>query len=331
VNRRWPAAAFAVLTAVLGGCAARPDTTLHPQPPAVTYAPLRHPFHGARLLLDRGTAAARWQAQHRAPWLDPITRTPQAHWLNGVQDLAGVPALAKQARQQQARLVLVAYNVPNRGCSKFTQGAGTSDAYDRWIGELVTALGDEPAVIILEPDAVAADCFDDARAAELSRAVQRLEAAGHSVYIDAGHSRWLSTGDAAARLLRAGIASAEGFAVNVSNRRSTDEAYQWARELSDLVGDRDFVIDTSRNGLGPPANADDWCNPEQQALGAQPTTSTGRDGLAALLWIKPPGESDGLCGGEQTYLFSPRQARNLIVNSIRLPAAYRQAAAAFTP
>src|SRR5207244_508723 len=145
------------------------------------------------------------------------------------------------------------------------------------------------------------------------------------VYIDAGHSGWLSTADAAARLIRAGIADAEGFAVNVSNRRTTDESYRWARELSDLIGGRDFVIDTARNGVGPPTTADDWCNPEDQALGAQPTTDTGRAGLDALLWIKPPGESDGLCGGEQTYLFSPRQARNLIVNSAQLPAAQRQA------
>jgi hypothetical protein len=28
-----------------------------------------------------------------------------------------------------------------------------------------------------------------------------------------------------------------------------------------------------------------------------------------------PGESDGLCGGENTYQFSPTQARNLIENA----------------
>jgi endoglucanase len=42
-------------------------------------------------------------------------------------------------------------------------------------------------------------------------------------------------------------------------------------------------------------------------------------GLAALLWIKLPGESDGKCGGETTYLFSPRQARRLTVNSPFVP------------
>ena len=51
-------------------------------------------------------------------------------------------------------------------------------------------------------------------------------------------------------------------------------------------------------------------------------------GLAALLWIKHPGESDGICGGETDYLFSPVQARRLTVNSPFVPAEGRRLAAA---
>jgi Glycosyl hydrolases family 6 len=40
--------------------------------------------------------------------------------------------------------------------------------------------------------------------------------------------------------------------------------------------------------------------------------------VAALLWIKDPGESDGRCGDSQTYMFDPPQARNLIMNTTRL-------------
>jgi endoglucanase len=64
--------------------------------------------------------------------------------------------------------------------------------------------------------------------------------------VDAGHSRWRSTGETAERLIASGINRAEGFSVNVSNRQSTAEAQQWGLELSDLVGGRQFVIDTSR-------------------------------------------------------------------------------------
>ncbi|MEV0133199.1 glycoside hydrolase family 6 protein [Dactylosporangium sp. NPDC050688] len=78
--------------------------------------------------------------------------------------------------------VLVAYNIPDRGCTDFEQGAPTGEAYEQRIDQLVLALGDERAAIIMEPDAIAADCFDDARAAHLRRgrraAVRRHPPAG---------------------------------------------------------------------------------------------------------------------------------------------------------
>jgi endoglucanase len=324
--------AAAAAAALAGACANTPDTTLRPDPPAVTYAPLQHPFRGARLFVDDQTAGARWQREHGAGWLDPITTRPQARWLNGPQDLARLPALAARARRQRALLVLVAYYLPNRGCSSSGHGAPTSGHYRQWIDRLIDRLGSTRAAIVVEPDAVAADCFDTRRAILLKHSVRRLADAGQYVYLDAGHARWRSTGEMAQRLLGAGIQYAQGFSVNVANRQTTRQSYQWGRELSDLLGRREFVIDTSRNGLGPPPDApardDEWCNPRRQALGQAPTTRPSRPGLAALLWIKLPGESDGICGGETSYLFSPTQARRLIVNSPFVPAAARRLAAA---
>ncbi|MHB9758036.1 glycoside hydrolase family 6 protein [Streptomyces sp. BYX5S] len=63
-----------------------------------------------------------------------------------------------------------------------------------------------------------------------------------------------------------------------------------------------FVTDSSRNGKGPwtaPAgkytDAQEWCNPPDRGLGARPTLRTGDPLQDARLWIKIPGESDGLC------------------------------------
>lgn len=63
-----------------------------------------------------------------------------------------------------------------------------------------------------------------------------------------------------------------------------------------------FVTDSSRNGKGTwtaPAgkytDAQEWCNPPDRGLGARPTTNTGDPLHDARLWIKIPGESDGLC------------------------------------
>jgi endoglucanase len=63
-----------------------------------------------------------------------------------------------------------------------------------------------------------------------------------------------------------------------------------------------FVIDTSRNGLGPwaapggaYADPQEWCNPPGRGIGLRPTLRTGVPLLDGYLWIKIPGESDGEC------------------------------------
>ena len=329
-RRTVRAAVLAALAAAVLGCAQQPDLTLHPSPPAVTYRPLTHPFQGATLAVDPDSEAARWQRANGAGWLRPIAEQPQARWVNSPQDLDTLPGLLAAARDQHALPVLVAYWLPNRGCSKHKQGAPTAAAYETWIRSMIARLGSNRAVVILEPDAVPADCFDAARGHVLAEAVRQLSTAGHSVYLDAGHARWKSTGETAERLLASGIADAEGFAVNVSNRQTTAASIAWGRELSDLVGKRPFVVDVSRNGIGPPPDgpggAAQWCNPTHQALGVAPTTRTGTPGVDALLWIKRPGESDGKCGGEVSYFFSPRQARELIVNSPDVPPDARRSA-----
>ena len=169
---------------------------------------------------------------------------------------------------------------------------------------LVGHLGSTRAAIVVEPDAVAADCFNTRRAILLKHSVRRLANAGQYVDLDAGYARWRSTGEMAHRLLRAGIQYVQGFSVNVANRQTTRQSYRWGGNSRTSSAGAEFVIDTSRNGLGPPPDEpdrdDESCNPRRQALGQAPTARTGMPGLAALLWSKLPGESDGICGGETT-------------------------------
>ncbi len=78
-----------------------------------------------------------------------------------------------------------------------------------------------------------------------------------------------------------------------------------------------FVVDTSRNGVGPwtpPAGAPAgdpqvWCNPPDRGLGATPTTNTGNPLLDARVWIKTPGESDGECYRWTTGPLDPVRGR----------------------
>jgi endoglucanase len=348
------AAALAGVLA-LAGCGG-PNLTLDPAPPAIDYAALHHPFAGAELTVDPDTQAVAWQRANDAGWLSPITEQPQARWLNGFADLKELPGYLAAARRQRAIPVVVAYFIPNRGCSGFSEGAPNADtgvaqprpdSYAAWISTLVRQLGPTHTVVVLEPDAVAADCFDPERAAALAAAVGALVAAGHHVYLDAGHPNWVKSGPMAQRLLQAGVAAAEGVALNVSNRYPTEQTARFGEELSDLIGGRDYVIDTSRNGFaggGDPASADDWCNRPDQALGAQRIGSPDPQRwphLAATLWLKPPGESDGNqkvfpnqnCHGETAPPgeFSPRQARQLILNDPRQPEPVRARVRAVNP
>ncbi|MEX2280866.1 MAG: glycoside hydrolase family 6 protein, partial [Gemmatimonadota bacterium] len=151
-----------------------------------------------------------------------------------------------------------------------------------------------------------ADCLSTAdrgrRFEMLKDAVARLKSRpGTSVYVDAGHTAWQPAAVAASRLIEAGIAQADGFSLNVSNFETTASNLSYGVQISALVGGKHFVIDTSRNGLGPGST---WCNPAGRALGSAPTTRTGHPRVDALLWVKRPGESDGDCnGGPSAGLF----------------------------
>ena len=239
-----------------------------------------------------------------AALIDEIASQPQGIWLGDwIPDVrAEAAARVSAARAAGALPLFVAYNIPNRDCGLHS-GGGAADAagYQRWIDALARGIGAGPAAVILEPDALAANCLDPAalrqRLALLNGAVDRLAAQpGTAVYIDAGNPTWVPAPEIARRLRAAGVARARGFAINVSSFSTTPVSRAYGRAVSRRAGGAPFVIDTGRNGAGP-APGDDWCNPSGRALGDRPTAATGDRLVDALLWVKRPGESDGACNG----------------------------------
>jgi endoglucanase len=178
-----------------------------------------------------------------------------------------------------------------------------ADSYRQWIDSISSGLGGSPAAIILEPDALAmADCLSADQRQErfdlMRYAVDSLTRdPAAAVYIDAGHSRWLSADDMAGRLNEVGVGKARGFSLNTTNYFTTDEEIGYGEAISGLTNGSHYVIDTSRNGAGP-AEGDPmyWCNPDGRALGTPPTTDTASAHADAYLWVKRVGESDGSCG-----------------------------------
>ncbi|MFJ6837686.1 glycoside hydrolase family 6 protein [Streptomyces sp. NPDC091209] len=250
-----------------------------------------------------------WRQQGRtrdATLLERIADEPVALWPAGELDPGPAVRSATASATREGRTALfVAYDIPHRDCGQHSAGgAADADAYREWIGRFADALGDGRALVILEPDAVAHivdGCtpgeYQDERVRLLNEAVVRLKRQpGTKVYLDAGNPAWiLDSGKLVEPLERAGIADADGFSLNVSNFQTNAADKQYGVRLSDRLGGKHFVVDTSRNGNGPLEGV--WCNPPGRALGTPPTTATGEPVLDAYLWIKRPGESDGECGG----------------------------------
>ena len=156
--------------------------------------------------------------------------------------------MVKAAHDRRLR-VLAANNRPYRDCAGFSAGgAKDSTAYEAWIDAFARGIGNERALVILEPDSTgqipyntsldgskdscrptvtdsgghtvpAPNATADEAYAQVRYAAQSLakRAPNALVYLDGTHSAWLPVGECAFRLHRSGVSEAQGFAVNISN------------------------------------------------------------------------------------------------------------------
>jgi endoglucanase len=337
-------AASAVLGLMLSGCltmaqkATERTQDARTAPAAGTPEP--DPTNGAaetvpidrELWVDPQTPAARqvraWVAEGRtaeAELLRQIADRPVAEWI-GDDPEERTRSITRSAARAGRTPVLVAYHIPHRDCGHHSAGGAVdAAAYRAWIRRMAAGIGDRRAIVVLEPDAVAhavdgcvPDDLRDERFALLNEAVATLAALpGTRVYLDAGHPAWIRDIRRLVRPLRhSGIAHADGFTLNVANFQPTRAVEHYGRRLSRALGGKPFVIDTSRNGNGPATDepgAERWCNPPGRKLGEAPTIRTGREKVDAYLWIKRPGESDGVCnGGPRAGEWWPEYALDLV-------------------
>ena len=218
--------------------------------------------------------------------------------------------------------VLVVYNLPNRDMGHYSKGGATSwSSYMRFLEDFTDGLGSNEVIIIYEPDALPHSTLMSGFESEwrikiMKKGLETLTRSNAHVYIDIGHSNWLSPKEANELLDKVSNDKVRGFAVNVSNYRSTQESLEWGSKVCEHRPNDHFIIDTSRNGNGPHGN--EWCNPPGRSLGIPPTCDTGNEKCDAFLWIKIPGESDGkLNKGPKAGKFWGEMAEELVTNIVK--------------
>jgi endoglucanase len=179
---------------------------------------------------------------------------PQAVWLTSgtpSQVSATLRSTLRQANVERAVPVLVLYNIPGRDCGSYSAGGAQNTAdYEGWIDAIATAIADQKAVIVLEPDALAdlpSDCGYDPtqvnipqatadRYTQISYAVTKLETGSQTlVYLDAGNSHWQAVPVMASRLAQARIQQAQGFFTNVSNYNPNNYESKYDTWVSECI------------------------------------------------------------------------------------------------
>jgi endoglucanase len=194
--------------------------------------------------------------------------------------------------------IFIVYNAIQRDLGgESAGGALTLADYFHWIESFVRKTKRIEMIVILEPDAL--PHLPEMRVAEQALRVRMIAGALErlrqhkkaSVYMDIGHPHWLSVDTAARMLQQFKSTQFDGFALNVANRQPTQDCLAYGVAVSQKVGGKHFVIDTSRNAIPH----EDWCNPSPEGCGEKPTFTTGHALCDAYLWLKSPGESDGTC------------------------------------
>jgi endoglucanase len=319
------------LALVLGGCAGSDA----PPEDAAGDPVADNPYAGRAGYADPGSRTAQAAAAAQAAGdadaervFSRLAGTPQGIWLTPEEYPAGAVAayvtkVVGAADPADQVPTFVVYGIPDRDCTGGFSGGGLpADQYGPWVQEIADAVAaadpSVPVVAVVEPDALASALAcnrREQRVGLVADAVSRLAGAGVATYLDGGHSNWIEPGRLAPLLREAGIGQARGFATNVSNYQTDADERAYGEELSGLLDGTHYIIDTGRNGNG---STEDWCNPTGRAYGTDPAPAPEGDAehLDASVWVKPPGESDGECGGgPPAGRFWPERALEMSVSS----------------
>jgi len=264
-------------------------------------------YVGYRRRGERAKAALMWR----------VAREPRFRWFGrwtGPDTRSNVQTFLRcvAAVQPGAVPLMVVMRHQGRGCSPdYTAGGAAEDAATRaWYDEFAAAVAGARVVIGFEPDSLGTlDCLAPERRtdrlATLAYGVDVLSRLPNAtIYLEAGAADWEPAARTAGQLRRIGIDKVRGFMVNVTHHAWTRASIRHGLAISQRVGGKPFIVNTSYNGRGPfhlrgqgRRRINVWCNPPRRGLGISPTTRTGHPNVDAFMWINRPGYSAGACNG----------------------------------
>ena len=235
--------------------------------------------------------------------INDLAQVPVAQWVGGDGE-DDITRMVTEGKAKNATPVAVLYHVPHRDLGSHSGGgAPNATEYKKWIDSVSTRIGGERIVVILEPDALAQmDELTAGQATEraqlLSYALQKLRGnANATVYLDAGTAGWRTPAQTSTALKKvaANGATIDRISLNVSNFKPKAATVEYADQIADAYGKPlKVMVDNSRNGAAQTPT--DWCNPDGQRLGKLSDTVFDAQAKVEEMFIKTPGESDGVCG-----------------------------------
>jgi endoglucanase len=220
--------------------------------------------------VEQIAALAKANNAREAAAITAMQAVPQAIWFSKgtPEEVQGaVSNTMVRATQDRSLRVLVASNRPYRDCAGFSAGgAKNTAAYEAWIDAFARGIGNEHALVILEPDSTgmipystnldgapepcrptvtdgngrtvpAPDATADEAYAQIRYAAASLarRAPNALVYLDGTHADWLPVREVAYRLHRSGVLGTQGFAVNVSNFQRASHSIRYGTWISQCL------------------------------------------------------------------------------------------------
>jgi endoglucanase len=237
--------------------------------------------------------------------VDKLSQVPVGDWIGDwTSDVTGtVRASVERGEADHKMPLLVGYNIPNRDLGQSSAGGAEShQQYLDFVAQFSAGLGDKPAVVVWEPDAVAqaAALAPDEIAARFDLLRQALQMFHDNnpnavIYLDAGNDAWRSP-EQTAELLRqvdGGTGLVTNIALNVSNYGTTEANEKYGRKIADVFG-RPLrqLIDVSRNGARV-HDRSDFCNNSEARIGQFALSSYRSEADVVTVFVKQPGRSDG--------------------------------------